>query len=99
MIADLTSEDAIVVIEFLTVVIEIFYLGPRPKAYGVLRRDNNPPPVYGYQKIDWPLNSYASAVYRAYGPMRARLDPLDPCNTDGGLHRYQEGNHGHCRVG
>ena len=31
MIADLTSENAIVVIEFLTVVIEIFYLGPGQK--------------------------------------------------------------------
>jgi hypothetical protein len=34
LIADFTSEDAIVVIEFLSVVIEIFYLGPGQKAYG-----------------------------------------------------------------
>lgn len=52
--------------------------GPNPAS-----ADNNPPPVYGYQKIDPTVNSYANAVYQAYGPMRARLNPLDPSNTDG----------------
>jgi len=46
--------------------------------------DGNPPPVYGYQRIDPTLNSYANAVYQAYGPMRARLNSLDG-NTAGVL--------------
>jgi hypothetical protein len=46
--------------------------GPNPAS-----ADNNPPPVYGYQRIDPTLNSYANAVYQAYGPIRARLNSLD----------------------
>jgi hypothetical protein len=46
--------------------------GPNPAS-----ADNNPPPVYGYQRIDPTLNSYANAVYQAYGPLRARLNSLD----------------------
>ena len=37
--------------------------------------------TYGYQKIDPSINPYANAVYQAYGPMRARLNPFDPCGS------------------
>ena len=55
---------------------------PPPTAPNPASGDNNPPPVYGYQKIDPSLNAYANAVYQAYGPMRARLNSLDG-NTAG----------------
>jgi RHS repeat-associated protein len=58
-------------------------LDPSPTAPNPASPDNNPPPVYGYQKIDPSINAYTNAVYQAYGPMRARLNPLDPNNTSG----------------
>lgn len=39
--------------------------------------DNNPPVSYRIQEIDRTLNGYAEAVYQAYGPIRARLNPLN----------------------
>jgi RHS repeat-associated protein len=38
--------------------------------------NNNPPQIYSMQEIDPTLNPYAGDVYGAYGPMRARLNPL-----------------------
>jgi RHS repeat-associated protein len=38
--------------------------------------DNNPPVSYSTQQIDRTANSYAEAVFQAYGPIRARLNPL-----------------------
>jgi RHS repeat-associated protein len=57
-----------------------------PTAPNPSSRDNNPPPVFGYQAIDPSLNRYAKAVYDAYGPMLARLSPLDPGNSDVGVY-------------
>ena len=37
---------------------------------------NNPPVRYNMQEIDRTLNPYAEGVVRAYGPLRARLNPL-----------------------
>jgi RHS repeat-associated protein len=59
---------------------------PPPTAPNPASPDNNPPPIYGYQTIDPSINAYAGAVYQAYGPMRARLNPLDPSNTDPGVY-------------
>lgn len=39
--------------------------------------DNNPPVSYRIQEIDRTLNGYAEEVYQAYGPIRARLNPLN----------------------
>lgn len=38
--------------------------------------ENNPPASYQTQQIDRTLNPYAEAVFQAYGPIRARLNPL-----------------------
>lgn len=51
-----------------------------------------PTRFYGYQKIDPSLNAYANAVYQAYGPMRARLNPLDPNDTSGHYFHGQFGD-------
>ncbi|MGD0860009.1 MAG: RHS repeat-associated core domain-containing protein [Terracidiphilus sp.] len=51
---------------------------PPPTAPNPQSTDNNPPAAWGYQRIDPSLNPYAAAVYQAYGPMRAHLNPLDP---------------------
>ena len=58
MIADLTSENAIVVIEFLTVVIEIFYLGPGQKGRAV--------PVFW---SSWRLGAVRMALKRPFWPL------------------------------
>jgi RHS repeat-associated protein len=65
---------------------------PPPTAPNPASPDNNPPPVYGYQKIDPSINSYANAVYQAYGPMRARLNPLDPSGSQGAYFHGQFGD-------
>jgi RHS repeat-associated protein len=64
---------------------------PPPTAPNPASSENNPPVIYGYQKIDPSLNAYANEVYQAYGPMRARLTPLDPNDTSG---RYFHGQFG-----
>jgi len=63
-----------------------------PTAPNPASSDNNPPPVYGYQKIDPSINPYANAVYQAYGPMRARLNPLDPSGSQGAYFHGQFGD-------
>jgi RHS repeat-associated protein len=65
---------------------------PPPTAPNPSSPDNNPPPVYGYQKIDPSINPYANAVYQAYGPMRARLNPLDPSGSQGAYFHGQFGD-------
>ena len=65
---------------------------PPPTAPNPSSPDNNPPPVYGYQRIDPSINSYAEAVYEAYGPMRARLNPLDPSGSQGAYFHGQFGD-------
>jgi RHS repeat-associated protein len=57
-----------------------------PTAPNPASADHNPPPVFGYQRIDRTINPYADAVYQAYGPMRARLNPLDPDTKDEGVY-------------
>ena len=63
-----------------------------PTAPNPASPDNNPPPVYGYQKIDPSINPYANEVYQAYGPMRARLNPLDPSGSQGAYFHGQFGD-------
>jgi RHS repeat-associated protein len=65
---------------------------PPPTAQNPSSPDNNPPPIYGYQRIDPNLNSYAAAVYEAYGPMRAKLSPLDPGGSTGAYFHGQFGD-------
>jgi len=65
---------------------------PPPTAPNPASPDHNPPQVYGYQKIDPSINPYANAVYEAYGPMRARLNPLDPSGSQGAYFHGQFGD-------
>jgi RHS repeat-associated protein len=65
---------------------------PPPTAPNPSSPDNNPPTVYGYQKIDPTLNRYAQAVFEAYGPMRAYLNPIDPGGFNGAYFHGQFGD-------
>ncbi len=55
--------------------------------------DNNPPVSYRIQEIDHPrLNPYAGAVYDAYGPIRARLNPLSGPDVGDFFHGQYNGH-------
>jgi RHS repeat-associated protein len=52
---------------------------PAPTEQNPQSADNNPMPDYGIQPVpDSSSNGYLHAVWEAYGPMRARLNPMSP---------------------
>jgi len=65
---------------------------PPPDKPGKDAAENNPPAVWGYQRIDPTLNGYAKAVFEAYGPIRAHLNPLDPGLPTGAYFHGQFGD-------
>jgi RHS repeat-associated protein len=56
---------------------------PAPTQQNPQSADNNPMPDYGIQPVpDSSSNGYLHAVWEAYGPMRARLNPMSPGMAD-----------------
>jgi RHS repeat-associated protein len=53
--------------------------------------DNNPPVTYSMQQIDRTLNPYANAAFLAYGPIRARLNPLSGPDVGAYFHGQYNG--------
>lgn len=53
--------------------------------------DNNPTVSYSVQQIDRTLNPYAEAVFQAYGPIRARLNPTSGPDAGAFFHGQFDG--------
>jgi RHS repeat-associated protein len=69
-------------------------LDPPPTGQNPSSSQGDPPQIYGYQKIFPSADPYLSQVLGAYGPIRARLNPLEPGQPDGGYYLHGQGPNG-----